>query len=181
MTTDPTRQAAPPMSRVEVSGLLAMMAAFRSRTPSDTELRWWRDQLTGYSAAECQAAILAHSRTSPDSVTPAQIIGRIRDARHRTETRRHRLARDPAADAARSAAAARRGMAAVYAETGWTRLPEQQAALAVPCPEPDCGVPAGVMCVQGGRRDRRDSATGVHRSRRDAAEATADRHQEVTR
>lgn len=166
-------QAGPLMSRVEVSGLLAMMAAFRSRTPSDTELRWWRDQLVGYSSAECQAALLAHSKTSPESVTPAQIIGRIRDARHRTEVRRQRLARDPETDRRRSADAARRGMAAVYAETGWTRLPEQRAALTVPCPEPGCEVPAGVMCAQTGPRPRRDPATGVHRSRRDAAQAAA--------
>ncbi|MBM7771212.1 hypothetical protein JOD54_001416 [Actinokineospora baliensis] len=174
-------QAAPLMSRTEVTGLLAMMATFRSRTPSDTELTWWQHQLAEYSGAECQAALLAHSKTSPDSVTPAQIIRRIRDARQRTETQRRRLARDPAADQARSAAAARRGMAAVYAETGWTRLPEEHTALRVPCPEPGCEVPADVMCLTVGIRDRRDQATRVHRSRLATAQARPEHPREVIR
>lgn len=172
-------ESAPLMTRVEVLSVLTMMAAFRERTPSETDLRWWRDALAGHSAAECQAAVLAHSKSSPNTITPADITRRIREARQRTEVRRQREQRgDPRAEHQRAAAAARRGMAAVYAAAGWSRRPDQAAALSVPCPVPGCESPAEVICAPVNQPERRHAGTRVHPSRMAAAQRAAAEHVE---
>jgi hypothetical protein len=167
------------MSRIEVTGLLVMLPAFAGRTPSEIELRWWRDALAGHSAGECQAAILALSKTNRTTVTPADITGCIREARRLSEARRQRQ-RDPKGERQRHAAAARRGMAAVYAATGWSRREDQAAALAVPCPIPGCESPAGVICGPVNQPENRDSATCVHPSRLALARRVAETAGEVS-
>lgn len=181
-TTTTPRQAsghAPLMSRIEVSGLLAMMAAFRGRTPSETELRWWRDALAGYTAAECQAAILAHSKTSPNHISPADITGRIREAHRLREARTRRGNSHPDADRRQYSQAARLGMRAIYAQMAWTRRPDQAAALTVRCPVPGCAAEPEVICAPVNKPERRDPATRVHPSRLAAGEQAAeDAHRE---
>jgi hypothetical protein len=177
--TPTSHETAPLMSRIEVSGLLAMMAAFRGRTPTAVELRWWRDELAGFSAPECQAAVLAHSKASPNHLTPADIKRRVREARRLADARRPRQDVDPRAQRRVHAASARRGMAEIYASMGWVRHPGQAAALSVPCPVPGCGAPARVICARVNLPEKRDPDTRVHPSRLAAGQRRAEQAGQV--
>lgn len=175
-TTPQTSDSAPPMTRVEVTGLTALMPAYHGTTPREAELRWWRDALAGYTAAECQAAILAHVKTSKN-VTPTDIIGRIREARQRTEARPGRK-RDREAERAHHAAAGLRGIAKVYAAMGWQPNPTKVAARSVACPF--CHARSGEVCSplsrnRNGHHERRDSATYMHPSRIEAGLAAVNK------
>jgi hypothetical protein len=171
------RSRVPLMTRAEIGGLLAMLAHYDGHAPGESDLFWWRDQLAGYTAPECQAAIWALSKTNPKRITPGDIIAQIKGARRVVEARTPRRPTNPAADRSKYAGAARRGMTALYARMSWQRAPEQAAGLTVPCPIAACAAPAGVICANVNRPEARDRATRMHPSRvqagRDAAGATS--------
>ncbi|MCK2239380.1 MULTISPECIES: hypothetical protein [unclassified Crossiella] len=154
------------MSRSEVAALLAMMAAYHRRRPGEADVLAWQHQLRGLTLGECQAAVAAHSATS-NEITPADIRERVRRARERSAARAPKPPPGPA-DRSRFSAAARRGMAEMYQRTGWTRSPEQAAALAVVCPVADCRAEAGVICWPNHRTEVRQVTTRVHPSRIEA-------------
>lgn len=181
MTRSAEQGKAPLMTRAEISGLLAMLAHHKGYVAGESDVYWWREQLAGYTNAECQAAIWALSKTDT-RVSPAAIIAQIKGARPFVGSRplaSERFLRGPRrqVDQAAHARAARRGMTAIYARTGWSRDPDQAAALSVACPIPRCAAAAGVICADVGLPEPRDRATRVHPSRvqagREAGPATA--------
>ncbi|MFI9381218.1 hypothetical protein [Kutzneria sp. NPDC052558] len=113
------------MSPAEVAVLLGLVSHHDSRTDtSDAAVTTWRHALAGYSLGECQAAVIAHAHTSPDTLTPANLITRIRAAR-RTKGDREALRRNRlnAEENARAVATIHRGMAKVRAAMGWSAEP----------------------------------------------------------
>jgi hypothetical protein len=110
------------MSRDEMVVLLGLVAAYDRRVNTDeATVTAWRHALAGYSLGECQAAVIAHAQTSPDTLTPANLIGRVQVAR-RTKVNRETLRRNrlDADQNARNAATIHRGMAKVRAAMGWS-------------------------------------------------------------
>lgn len=110
------------MSRDEMAVLLGLIATYDRRTDtSEAAVTAWRHALAGYSLGECQAAVIAHAHTSPDTLTPSNLTDRIQTARHtkvdRETLRRTRL---DAEENARNAATIHRGMAKVRAAMGWS-------------------------------------------------------------
>ncbi|MEV6609913.1 hypothetical protein [Kutzneria sp. NPDC051319] len=117
-----TGAAAGTMSRAEVAVLLALVVAYGGpvEAPTEETVAQWRDALAGYSLGECQAAVIAHAQTSPETLSPFNLIRRIRAAR-RTKgngeaLRRHGL---DAEQNARNAATIHRGMAKIREAMGW--------------------------------------------------------------
>ncbi|MBP2325353.1 hypothetical protein JOF56_005738 [Kibdelosporangium banguiense] len=147
------------LDRSEVARLLGMTASFDQRTVGQADVAAWQAALTGVTYGECEAAILEHAKTSRERVTPADILVRIRDSkRHRAE----RLTALPTGttDRAKATAAAKRGMAAIYAEMGWTYNAQRTAAMSVTCPVARCWAPVGRTCRKFG-----DRYQGMHRER----------------
>lgn len=156
------------MTLEEVLTVLAAVAASDAKAPSPSRVtaRVWADLLNGVPVAAALEAVREHYRTSSVTITP-DVIVRYWRARHQRATSPARLRlTDPETQRRRAASAARRGMATIYAATGWTRPPAQAAALSVPCPVPGCGAPVGVICAPVNRPEPRDKTLRVHPARR---------------
>ena len=156
------------LDRSEVARLLGLAASFDQRTVGQADVAAWQAALTGVTFGECEAAIIEHAKVSRDRVWPADILVRIRDAQRR---RAERLTAIPtgATNRAQATAAARRGMAAIYARMGWADHGERASAMTVSCPVARCWAPVGRPCRRFGERDQ-----GVHRERQAIAETSSE-------
>ncbi|GAB3873845.1 hypothetical protein GCM10029964_014790 [Kibdelosporangium lantanae] len=142
-----------------------MAASFDQRTVGQADVAAWQAALTGVTYGQCEAAILEHVKASRERVTPADILVRIRDTQRRRAERRTAIPTGTT-NRAQATAAAKRGMAEIYARMGWTYNAQRTAAMSVSCPVRGCWAPIGRPCRKVGERYQ-----GMHRERLARAEA----------
>ncbi|TCO47323.1 zinc finger domain-containing protein [Actinocrispum wychmicini] len=138
------------LDRSEVAKLLGLAASLDQRTVGVADVFAWQAALEGVTFGECEAAIIAHAKAAREPVRPADILVAVRDHRRR-RAERTAIPHRPT-DRATAAAAAKHGMADVYAEMGWTYNAQRAAAMTVPCPLVGCWAPVGRPCRKYGNR-----------------------------
>lgn len=157
------------MNLDETATLLAAVAATdrHAPRPSRSTARVWANLLDDVPIEPALRVVREHYRRTAETITPDQVRA---GWRAQVDRDRRQLHHRPCADPS----VARRGMAAVYAATGWTRPPAQAAALAVPCPIEGCGAPVGVICLRLDHPEKRHRTFLVHPSRLNAGRAATE-------
>lgn len=156
------------MTLEETLTVLAAVAASDAKAPGPSRVtaRVWADLLANVPVAAALEAVREHYRASSTTITPDVIVRYWRARRERAASQPRFRLTDPETERRRASTAARRGMAAIYAATGWTRPPAQAAALSVPCPIPGCRARIGVICAPVNLPEPRDKTLRVHPTRR---------------